>query len=164
MNPLPSTPTRGVELQQIWLLLRKGWYLLLSGLLVGYVASSLYLRYAAYEYEAAAVLQVNSDNLSQGFGFGSLQVNEEGGLGGGSGGVDIIRSKQVLSNVIEKLKLQTAYSSIGRVRSSSLYGGSVPIRVVFDSLHFTLYNRAYEVNPGPTEGTFDFRPAGSSAE
>lgn len=164
MTPMPGTTTRGVELQQIWLLLRKGWFLLLSGLLVGYVASRLYLRYAAYEYEASAVLQVNSDNLSQGFGFGSLQVNEEGGLGGGSGGVDIIRSKQVLSNVIEKLKLQTAYSSIGRVRSTSLYGGSVPIRVVFDSLHFTLYNRAYEVSPGPTEGTFDFRPAGSSAE
>jgi tyrosine-protein kinase Etk/Wzc len=96
---------------------------------VALLAAFMYLRYSTNIYSAAGTLLIKQDKSNS-------QVNDrvEDIISGGNrkqdvqNEIEILKSKALMTRVVEKLKLQYSYLLEGRVKDMNMYGRS-PIQV-----------------------------------
>lgn len=94
----------------------------------------IYLRYATPLYSASTTILVKDDKKGGGLSSELSALSDLGGLGVAKNNVDneieILKSRTLVKNTVEKLKLNVSYVTHGRVKSAELYNVS-PIDFIF---------------------------------
>ncbi len=124
------------------------WFVL--GVIITLTGAFLYLRYATPIYQSTATILVKDEkqgeasileDLSSGTpGFSSVNVEDE---------IQILKSKNLMSGVVDDLNLTTQYLLEGNIKTVELYN-SQPFNFTFigqDSLGNQGYSRQLEVEP-----------------
>ncbi|KEZ93128.1 GumC family protein [Nonlabens ulvanivorans] len=102
----------------------KAWPWIILSVLFCVVASQLYLRYATKKYQATASIIIKDTQM--GGGLSETGVLGDMGLFGSNfnsveNEIEILKSKRLLSNVIDQFNLTTTYSRKGNVKESDVY-------------------------------------------
>ena len=111
------------------------WYWFVIGCILTFVGAYLYLRYSTPVYEVKAKVIIKDESNSSGFlelsaipeignyisRYGNSKIEDE---------IAIFSSKKLISNVIDKLNLNTTYRVVGKVKTSELYR-NLPFTVQF---------------------------------
>ncbi len=102
----------------------KAWPWIILSVLFCVVASQLYLRYATKKYQATASIIIKDTQM--GGGLSETGVLGDMGLFGSNfnsveNEIEILKSKRLLSNVIDYYNLTTTYSRKGNVKESDVY-------------------------------------------
>ncbi|MBF4984137.1 polysaccharide biosynthesis tyrosine autokinase [Nonlabens mediterrranea] len=102
----------------------KAWPWVILSVLFCIVASQLYLRYATKKYQATASIIIKDTQM--GGGLSETGVLGDMGLFGSNfnsveNEIEILKSKRLLSNVIDQFNLTTTYSRKGNVKESDVY-------------------------------------------
>ncbi|GAK91058.1 tyrosine-protein kinase Wzc [Nonlabens ulvanivorans] len=103
----------------------KAWPWVLLSVLFCMVASQLYLRYATKKYQANASIIIKDTQMGGGLSETGV-LGDMGGLFGSNfnsveNEIEILKSKRLLSNVINHYNLTTTYSRKGNVKESDVY-------------------------------------------
>lgn len=103
----------------------KAWPWVLLSVLFCMVASQLYLRYATKKYQASASIIIKDTQMGGGLSETGV-LGDMGGLFGSNfnsveNEIEILKSKRLLSNVINHYNLTTTYSRKGNVKESDVY-------------------------------------------
>ena len=103
--------------------------------------SILYVRYSTYIYQSQATILIKDSNNSA---LSELAAFEDLGLGGGGlsksdfeNEIEIIKSKRLISQVVDDFQLNVKYYREGNVKSSEVFKGSkftVGVKSLNDSL------------------------------
>ena len=127
------------------------WFLLTVFMSVS--ASYIYLRYTPNIYKSFAQVQITQSDASS-----SFLTTEVTSLFGTRVNVDndmsVIKSNHILSQVVQRLGLQTSITEVGRVKSSLQYNESVPFKIIFKNtkipqqLSFTFSNETLMISNG----------------
>ena len=103
--------------------------------------SFLYLRYSTYVYQSQATILIKDENNSA---LSELAAFDDLGLGGAGlsksdfeNEIEIIKSKRLISQVVEDLDLNVSYYREGNIKSSEIYG-SKPFQLNILSLEDSL--------------------------
>lgn len=113
------------------------WFLL--AVILALSGAFLYLRYSTQQYSASATIMIK-DNQKSGISQELSAIADLGIVGTGSvnntdNEIEIIKSRKIVGNVVDSLKLNISYIIEGRVKKSELYE-KIPIRLVLlDSLN-----------------------------
>lgn len=102
----------------------KAWPWVILSVLFCIVVSQLYLRYATKKYQATASIIIKDTQM--GGGLSETGVLGDMGLFGSNfnsveNEIEILKSKRLLSNVIDHFNLTTTYSRKGNVKESDVY-------------------------------------------
>ncbi|MEO4006312.1 polysaccharide biosynthesis tyrosine autokinase [Flavobacterium sp. CAU 1735] len=126
------------------------WHWFVLGILLSLVTAFLYLRYyTSPSYKAVATILVKDDKKG-GIASELAAFSDIGMLTGAKSSVDneveVLKSRTLVENVIQRLDLNVFYIAEGRVKSSFLYKDS-PIKIEFTnkSKDFYLQNFAYRI-------------------
>ena len=127
------------------------WFLLT--IFMSLSASYIYLRYTPNIYKSFAQVQITQSDASS-----SFLTTEVTSLFGTRVNVDndisVIKSNHILSQVVQRLGLQTSITEVGRVKSSLQYNESVPFKIIFKNskipqqLSFTFSNETLMISNG----------------
>ncbi|TPE39988.1 GumC family protein [Pontibacter mangrovi] len=112
------------------------WYLFVLGVILCLGLAFVYLRYATPAYQISSTLLIKDDkkgpDLSGNAVFSDLDLfkttknidNE----------IQVLKSKSLMQRVLSELSLYTSYYVEGNVKTSEVYGRSLPLRVIVSKL------------------------------
>ncbi|MFK5981658.1 MAG: polysaccharide biosynthesis tyrosine autokinase [Flavobacteriaceae bacterium] len=119
------------------------WIWFLLGLIIAIILAFIYLRYTMPQYESKSVIVINEgseNNFSADLApFSKLGIFKKFNKGKLENEIAILKSRQIISKVIDKLSLNTKYEVEGRVITSEQYPSS-PIKVDFIKYKDSLNN------------------------
>ena len=104
------------------------WFLLT--ILMAMASSYIYLRYTPNIYSSSAQVQITKSDASSSFltsevtSLFGTRINVENDI-------SVITSNHILSQVVDRLDLQTSYTKVGLVRSSLKFGNQIPFKIKF---------------------------------
>ena len=134
-----------LDLRRLYYRLLRNWYLVLLGLLLGYVAARLYLRYTEDRYEVSALVQIQdeeeqglSEVVIQPLGYQQDQSLETE--------IQMLKNRNLMLQVVDRLNLGTSVFADGRVRNSDLYGGQLPFEIETSEPAATAYGKMLSLN------------------
>ncbi|MCS7086052.1 MAG: polysaccharide biosynthesis tyrosine autokinase, partial [Bacteroidia bacterium] len=136
---------KGIPLEEydikrfIGVLIRGRWYLLLTPLAF-FIPAALYLRYTPYLYESGGTIsvQVRTEEIVP----GSKEFRFSGETGREV--IEVLKSRDLMEKVVQRLDLQVAYYERGKVLTTPLYR-SEPIVIEFDTASFNWYDIPLEI-------------------
>ena len=108
------------------------WFVL--GVIVSLIFAFIYIKYAQKQYQVSAKILLNEKESATGELAGLM---DQAMLGGGSTNsevgdqIDVLKSKRLLTKVVEKNNLNIQYFSVGRVAEIELTHDKSPIRFIF---------------------------------
>lgn len=99
------------------------------------VLAFLYLRYSTPKYKAVTTILIK-DNKKSGISAEFEAFKDLGIIGGGSSNnpdneIEILKSRRIIKNVVDKLDLDVFYYVSGRVKETEVYKNSSPIKINF---------------------------------
>ncbi len=119
------------------------WVWFLIGLIIAIIFALIYLRYTIPQYESKSVIIINEgseNNFSADLApFSKLGIFKRFNKGKLENEIAILKSRQIISKVINKLNLNTKYEVEGRVITTEQYPKS-PVNVEFIKIHDSLTN------------------------
>ncbi|NND53014.1 MAG: polysaccharide biosynthesis tyrosine autokinase [Flavobacteriaceae bacterium] len=99
------------------------WRWILLSLIAALIVAFLYLRYSTYQYQSSASIKLKEDNNSKLPEISSLQ--DYGFFADNSSNVldeiEIIKSRTIISKVVDELNLNIKYFVTGRVKENEVY-------------------------------------------
>lgn len=107
------------------------------------LSAYLYIRYTKNVYEAEAEIKLEVNNEANEFGITKLM--EDQSLNLISGEIELIQSNLFLSRVIDSLKLEVSYYSIGEFLDYELYKNS-PFKVTPIEVYKSYYNLNHTID------------------
>lgn len=109
------------------------WFVL--GIFLSLIIAFVYIKYAQKQYQVSAKILLNEKESATGELAGLM---DQAMLGGGSGGnaevgdqIDVLKSKRLITKVVEENNLNIQYFSKGRVAEIELTHEKSPIKIIF---------------------------------
>ncbi|WP_274476569.1 GumC family protein [Mangrovimonas aestuarii] len=111
------------------------WKFILLGLIIALVLGFLYLRYATYEYKASATIKIKDDESNnklpeisslQNYGLFKTDLNNV------VDEIEVIRSRFLIGQVVEELKLNIQFYVQGRFKGHEAYKNP-PLNITFST-------------------------------
>ena len=119
-----------VDLKETFLNYLKYWPFFLISVIIAFLVAFLYLRYENNVYSSSGKIKILKDNqgldlsMMQGnsplFDFSEVNLENE---------IEILKSRKLLSNVIDRANLQTKFTKEGRIKSFVIYGNDIPVNI-----------------------------------
>ncbi len=151
-NNFKSTVSQDFNLKKTLSLYFKQWRWFVLCCLLFLGIAYLYLRYTPPQYEAYTKIMLIDDKESSSPSavFQDLSLFSESEEAKVEDEIQIIKSRDLVRNVVKKLQLNVRYFTKGRVYESELYGKSVPVNFNFiasDSIIYkTDFNFLIDIN------------------
>jgi tyrosine-protein kinase Etk/Wzc len=123
------------------------WPVFIIGILVCLFAAAMYLRYSQPVYSITSTLLLK-DEKKGGVASGNDLLNEIDLFGTSKvvdNEIEILKSKTLMTKVIERLNLSVTFQSDGRVKSADLYA-EMPVNFKIIDIDSTYYNRAIQLS------------------
>ncbi len=144
-----TNSSNSLDLKSLFFRLLRNWWLLLIGLGMGYIVAKLYLRYQEIEYTVSATVQISNDD-SQNFQnvMGPNMATFVGSEKNLANEIQLMKSRNLLLQVVESLGIDLNVYTDGRVRNINLYQSSLnPIEVVRYEASSDAYDQLLVVAP-----------------
>ena len=119
-----------VDLKETILNYLKYWPIFIISVVIAILVAFLYLRYENNVYSSSGKIKILKDNQgldlsamggnSPLFDFSEVNLENE---------IEIIKSRKLLSNVVDRADLQTKFKREGRLKSFLLYDDEIPVNV-----------------------------------
>ena len=128
-NPIMDEENLNIKKEISYYLFFWPWFV--GAILFTLTAAFLYLRYTDKVYESTAQIQIKTDTDAASFLTGDLdifgmdQVTVENDMA-------VITSQYILSQVVQRLDLQTSVYAQGSIKSSLQFNGKLPFELKFD--------------------------------
>ncbi|MBK8567484.1 MAG: polysaccharide biosynthesis tyrosine autokinase [Saprospiraceae bacterium] len=130
------------------------WYIYFLCIIIATVGSRLYLRYTIPLYQAKCTLLIKNDSQNSGLSeeklLGSLGIiNQDKNM---ENEIQILKSRTLMREVVDELRLNIRYFTHGRVQQNEIYG-NCPIRLdsfITNNLPANGYNIIAEKEPNFT--------------
>ena len=110
------------------------WKWFVFGVIISLIIAFLYVKYTQKQYQVSAKILLNEKESSTGELAGLM---DQAMLGGGSGGsaevgdqIDVLKSRRLLTKVIQKNNFNIQYFSVGRVAEIQLQQEKSPIKFI----------------------------------
>lgn len=111
------------------------WKWFVFGVIISLIVAFLYVKYTQKQYQVSAKILLNEKESATGELAGLM---DQAMLGGGSGGsaevgdqIDVLKSKRLITKVVEENNLNIQYFSKGRVAEVELTQEKSPIKIIF---------------------------------
>lgn len=111
------------------------WKWFVFGVIISLIVAFLYVKYTQKQYQVSAKILLNEKESATGELAGLM---DQAMLGGGSGGsaevgdqIDVLKSKRLITKVVEENNLNIQYFSKGRVTEVELTQEKSPIKIIF---------------------------------
>ncbi|AKD01938.1 tyrosine-protein kinase [Pontibacter korlensis] len=119
------------------------WYLFVIGVVICLGLAFLYLRYATPAYNISSTLLIKDDkkgpDLSGNAVFSDLELFKA------SKNIDneiqVLKSKSLMQRVLTELSLYTSYYVEGNIKTSEVYGRSLPVKVIVSTLDSAAFDK-----------------------
>ena len=140
--------TEEVDLKTILVKYLRYWYLFIAGVLICLSIGFVYLRYSTPLYSIGSSLLVKdyrqSPDLFGNAAFHDLDlfntfknINNE---------IYILKSPDLMVKVLKELELQTSYYVEGNVKTSELYGNTLPVKIVINTLDSAAFRKTIKLH------------------
>lgn len=135
---LHEAQQKGVmRIQDFLYLCLSHWQWFVIGLAVSFLLAFLYIKTSTPQYSKSATIIINTDSD------GNSSADKTGmlaglGISSGNSSVNdecaIIKSPDLMRDVVRRLSLYMSYTTKGRFRDIDLYGGTLPVQVLMPDL------------------------------
>lgn len=118
------------------------WYFFAAGLLVCLGAAFLYLRYSTPEYQVSSTLLIKDDKKGPELGntvFSDLDMFKSSK--NISNEIEVLRSEDLMLRVLQELSLHASFYVEGRVKSTEVYGHSLPLKLIIAELDSAAFDK-----------------------
>ncbi|WP_313252377.1 polysaccharide biosynthesis tyrosine autokinase [Empedobacter sp.] len=147
-------PEETINIRQILEQYLYYWKWFVFGVIISLIVAFLYVKYTQKQYQVSAKILLNEKESSTGELAGLM---DQAMLGGGSGGsaevgdqIDVLKSRRLLTKVIQKNNFNIQYFSVGRVAEIQLQQEKSPIKFILlnenDKTNESLDNNSFLVN------------------
>jgi tyrosine-protein kinase Etk/Wzc len=120
------------------------WYLFILGVIVSGTVAFIYLRYTTPKYRISSTLLIKDDkkgpSLAENAVLDDLNLFQSGKNIDNE--IEILKSKSLMNRVLQELSLNTTYYVDGRFKSTEIYGGSMPLKVIVSKLDSSAFNKS----------------------
>ncbi len=140
VNPAEDTRNDKIDLDKVFLIIRKNILWIFLILLVTNALSYLYLRYTRPVYESSSVIKLDIKSEANILGFNTVNQN----LDNIAGEVELLKSNMFFSRVVEALDMEVSYYAYGRVIFQERYDNS-PFEVEYELLDPSFYDKPIDV-------------------
>ncbi len=131
----------------LWKYVLGPWYFYVIGLVLACTVAWIYLRYAEREFQASTTILIRDEASGASGGLQESFVLEGIGLGGGGKNIEneieILKSRSMMREVVDSLKLNIRYFAEGRIRTGEQYTGTA------------IYLDSFALSEGKSSGTFE---------
>jgi tyrosine-protein kinase Etk/Wzc len=134
-----------INIRELFFRYLRYWYVFLFALGVSLVGAYVYNRYSTSIYSVTSkVLVQDSKKTPAGSEIlKELDIFKSGGIVENE--IEIIHSRPVIAKALDNLNFGVSYFGVGDIKTSELYGGKIPFRVIYDTLPQELYNIPHKV-------------------
>ena len=119
------------------------WYLFAAGVIICLGIAFSYLRYSTPEYQISGTLLIKDDKKGPDLGsntvFSDLDIFKSSK--NISNEIEVLKSKDLMHRVLQELSLHASFYEEGRVKSTEVYGRSLPIKLIIRELDSAAYNK-----------------------
>ncbi len=122
-----------IDMKKWFFKLLSYWWLFGLSLALAISGAYLYLRYSVFQYEAKATLLIKTGNM--GLSEERILVQDQGLIGGSktmTNEIEILKSKNLMRKVADRLQINVEYFKIGRIKDLELYHRTP---ILLDSFH-----------------------------
>lgn len=149
-EPLPGNKFRSNIMPYL-----SGWYLFLISMVICLTAAWAYLNYVTPLYKITSTLQIPDDKKGDGIlkatAFSDLNMFQETKTVDNE--MEVLRSKDLIYKVFEKLNMGTAYFDESGITTKELYGDERPFNITINRLGKIAYQKKIYIQPY-TQGKF----------
>lgn len=120
------------------------WYIFAIGLLICLGTAFLYLRYSTPEYLISSTLLIKDDKKGSELA-GNTVFSDLGMFQSSknlSNEIEVLRSKDLMHRVLKELSLYASFYVEGKVKTSEVYGRSLPVKLIIGELDSTAFEKA----------------------
>ncbi|MBC5773004.1 polysaccharide biosynthesis tyrosine autokinase [Pontibacter sp. KCTC 32443] len=132
------------------------WYLFITGVVVAGIVAFVYLRYSTPQYRISSTLLIKDDkkgpSLAENAVLDDLDLFQTGKNIDNE--IEILKSKSLMNRVLKELSLHTTYHVDGRVKSTEIYGATMPIKVIVSKLDSAAFDKSISIQ---TIDNFNFQ-------
>ncbi|HRJ16049.1 MAG TPA: hypothetical protein PLI34_13720, partial [Saprospiraceae bacterium] len=131
------------------------WWLYILGILLAGAGAWLYLRYTTPQFLVRSTMLIktpesSTGDVSQEFILGELGLAPTGG--NVENEMQILKSRSLMREVVDRLKLHIIYEAEGRIKRGEQYLRS-PVLLSYAALSDSLRGPAFEIDPQPDDST-----------
>lgn len=133
-----------INIKELLMKYLKYWYVFLLSTIICLGIAFIYLRYTTSEYWISSTILIKDDKQASGLSQGAV-FNDLAGFKTNSNidnEIMLLKSKSLMYRVFNELDLNATYYAEGRVKTPELYGKSLPIKVIINSLDSAGYGKA----------------------
>ncbi|MBJ6119198.1 polysaccharide biosynthesis tyrosine autokinase [Pontibacter sp. BT310] len=127
----------------------KYWYLFVLSVITAGAVAFVYLRYTTPQYRVSSTLLIKDDkkgpSLADNVVLDDLNLFQSGKNIDNE--IEILKSKSLMNRVLQELSLNTTYYVDGRVKSTEIYGATIPLKVIVSKLDSSAFNKAIVIQP-----------------
>lgn len=119
--------SKELDIKYFFFLFLRNWYWLILGLMIGYSIAWLKLRYATniYQVGGSILLEDNAkSSISEEIITEKLGLEQESNV---DDQIQVLKSTTLMRRVVDSLNLNVTYYTVGRVKTSEMYGPSCPV-------------------------------------
>ncbi|MEO5602171.1 MAG: polysaccharide biosynthesis tyrosine autokinase [Cyclobacteriaceae bacterium] len=143
-----SSSSDNIDFNKLKIVVRNNWYWIVLIFIAVNAGAYLFIRYTKNIYESESSLKLDIKNDATELGIKNMV--EDQGLNLLSGEIEIIQSKLFLNRVLDEIKFENSFFSVGRVLNEELYGNP-PATITYTNSNHHLYNTPItfsETSPG----------------
>ncbi|NEM97600.1 GumC family protein [Pontibacter burrus] len=139
--------TEDINIKEVLQKYLRYWYLFVFGVLIAGIAAFVYLRYTTPQYRVSSTLLIKDDkkgpSLTENAVLNDLDLFQSGKNIDNE--IEILKSKSLMNRVLKELALHTTYYVDGRVKSTEIYGNSMPINLIVSRLDSAAFNKVFTI-------------------
>lgn len=132
-----------INIKEVFQKYLKYWYLFVIGVIIAGAVAFLYLRYTTPQYRINSSLLIKDDK--KGPSLADNVVLEDLDLFQAGKNIDneieILKSKSLMNRVLKELALNTTYYVDGRVKSTEIFGNTMPVKVIVSKLDSAAFGK-----------------------
>ncbi|MER2998507.1 GumC family protein [Pontibacter populi] len=119
------------------------WYVFIIGVTIAGVVAYLYLRYTTPQYRISSTLLIKDDkkgpSLAENAILNDLDLFQSGKNIDNE--IEILKSKSLMNRVLKELSLHSTYYVDGRVKSTEVFGNSLPVKLIVSRLDSAAFDK-----------------------
>lgn len=135
--------TEKIDVSSILRKYLRHWYFFAAGLVICLGAAFLYLRYSTPQYRVSSTLLIKDDK--KGSELAGNSVFSDLGMFQSSKNIsneiEVLRSKDLMHRVLQDLSLYATYYEQGRIKSTEVYGRTLPLKLIIGELDSAAFDK-----------------------
>ncbi|SIR10311.1 GumC family protein [Pontibacter lucknowensis] len=142
-----DSQNESIDLKGLVLKYLKYWYLFILGVIISFAVVHVYLRYTIPVYKIRASILIKDESVGEGpstQALGELAFFRT--TNSLSNELLILKSVGLMERVLTELDYQTSFYSVGRFKTTELYGKELPLKIIISNLDSATIGKSFIVH------------------